>query len=91
MVRSTLRPTHPLIAPTPPVGEDEPVKLRVLIDHSCVEIYESAGHVLSTRIYRGRQGPLEPGAALGIEFVAYGGTAHLVRVEAWEMGTSWEN
>jgi len=72
------------------VGEDDPVKLRVLLDHSCLEVYEGTGHVLSTRVYRG-QAREEPGSSPGVEFVAYGGTAHLVRVEAWEMGPIWEN
>ena len=28
------------------------VHLRVLVDHSCVEVYTGTGEVLSTRIYR---------------------------------------
>lgn len=71
------------------MGEDEPVKLRVLVDHSCVEIFDGLGNVLSTRIYRGQEHA--DSGSTGIEFVAYGGVAHLVRVEAWEMGTVWEN
>jgi hypothetical protein len=46
--------------------------MRVLIDHSCVEIYLSSGEVLSTRVYRGQQ-PADSDA--GIDFVAFGGTA----------------
>lgn len=48
------------------------VQMRVLIDHSCVEIYLSSGEVLSTRVYRGQQ-PADSDA--GIDFVAFGGTA----------------
>lgn len=48
------------------------VQMRVLIDHSCVEIYLSTGEVLSTRVYRGQQ-PADSDA--GIDFVAFGGTA----------------
>ena len=53
------------------------VQMRVLIDHSCVEIYLSTGEVLSTRVYRGSQ-PADSDA--GIDFVAFGGTA---KVEVW--------
>lgn len=48
------------------------LQMRVLIDHSCVEIYLSSGEVLSTRVYRGQQ-PADSDA--GIDFVAFGGTA----------------
>lgn len=43
--------------------------------------------MLSTRIYRG----LPPtGADAGIDFISYGGTAHVQRVEAWEMRSIWK-
>ena len=54
------------------VSEAVSVQMRVLIDHSCVEIYLSTGEVLSTRVYRGQQ-PADSDA--GIDFVAFGGTA----------------
>ena len=53
--------------------------MRVLIDHSCLEIYLSSGEVLSTRVYRGQQ-PADSDA--GIDFVAFGGTAR-VEVTVW--------
>ena len=114
--------------------------MRVLLDHSAVEIYIGSGEVLSTRVYRcehgnpsvlghyelttvtcllpsrmccgqllpslvaeppcgfrwsttslpwfcGRGHP-PPDADAGVDFVAFGGTAHVAMVEAWEMGTS---
>jgi hypothetical protein len=48
--------------------------MRVLVDHSCVEVYLSSGEVLSTRIYRGQP---PHGSDAGIDFVAYGGTARI--------------
>ena len=30
-----------------------PVQMRIMLDHSCVEIFMASGEVLSTRIYRG--------------------------------------
>ena len=53
--------------------------MRVLIDHSCLEIYLSSGEVLSTRVYRGQQ-PADSDA--GIDFVAFGGSAR-VEVNFW--------
>ena len=55
------------------------LQMRVLIDHSCLEIYLSSGEVLSTRVYRGQQ-PADSDA--GIDFVAFGGTAR-VEVIVW--------
>ena len=48
--------------------------MRVLVDHSCVEVYLSSGEVLSTRVYRGQP---PHGSDAGIDFVAYGGTARV--------------
>jgi len=60
--------------------------LRIVIDHSCVEVYAGTGEVLSTRIYRGK-GPddLDP----GLDFVAFGGAAILESVSAYEVGCAW--
>lgn len=58
------------------------MQMRVLVDHSCVEVYLSSGEVLSTRIYRGQP---PHGSDAGIDFVAYGGTA---RVEVRSMASS---
>lgn len=48
------------------------LQMRVLVDHSCVEVYLSSGEVLSTRVYRGHP---PHGSDAGIDFVAYGGIA----------------
>lgn len=60
--------------------------LRIIVDHSCVEVYTGTGEVLSTRIYRGHA---PDGGDAGIDFVAFGGEAVLERVTAWEMGSAW--
>eukprot|EP00803_Ostreobium_quekettii_P007954 evm.model.scf_929.2 EVM.evm.TU.scf_929.2 scf_929:6204-10003(+) len=65
----------------------EPLQLRVLMDHSCVEIFTGTGDVLSTRVYRGSA---PAGADSGIDFVAFGGSATLARVAAYEMSTIWK-
>jgi hypothetical protein len=61
--------------------------LRVIVDHSCVEVYTGTGEVLSTRVYRG-QAP-EDATDAGIDFVAFGGAAIVEEVSAWEMGSAW--
>ena len=61
----------------------EPLQMRILLDHSCVEVYLGSGEVLSTRIYRGHP---PRGADAGIDFVAYGGTAKVMLVS---FGASW--
>jgi hypothetical protein len=61
--------------------------LRVLLDHSCLEVFAGSGEVLSTRVYRGA--PPEGARASGVEFVAFGGAALLTRVAAYEMGSAW--
>lgn len=66
----------------------EPLDLRVLIDKSCIEVFCGSGEVLSTRVYRG----IPPkGADAGVDFVAYGGSARLARVMAFEMTSIWKS
>ncbi len=63
------------------------VQMRILLDHSCMEVYLSSGEVLSTRVYRGHP---PDGADAGIDFVAYGGSAEVKRAEVWEMRSIWK-
>jgi hypothetical protein len=68
--------------------EDDVLHLRILIDHSCVEVFTGTGEVLSTRIYRGRApDPNNP----GIDFVSFGGQAVIDNIEAYEMHSCWKN
>lgn len=62
--------------------------LRIIVDHSCVEVFTGTGEVLSTRIYRGE--PPEDAEDAGIYFLAFGGAAILERVTAHELGSAWE-
>ena len=34
------------------MNQGDPVHMRLLVDHSCIECYLGSGEVLSTRIYR---------------------------------------
>lgn len=61
--------------------------MRILLDHSCVEVFLSTGEVLSTRIYRGEPPDAhEPGLA----FVAFGGSARIHHLEVWQVATIWK-
>lgn len=67
---------------------DDVLHLRIIVDHSCIEVYTGTGEVLSTRIYRGRApDPNNP----GIDFVSFGGTAILETVSAYEVMSAWPN
>jgi len=62
--------------------------LRILVDHSCVEVFTGTGEVLTTRIYRGRSpDPSKP----GIDFVSFGGHALLEHVSAYQVSSCWRN
>lgn len=63
------------------------LQMRLLLDGSCVEVYLGSGEVLSTRIYRGEA---PQGADAGIDLVSFGGSAKVVSVQAWEMGSIWQ-
>jgi hypothetical protein len=65
------------------------LRLRVLLDHSCLEVFTAGGEVLTTRVYRGSPPPGQAGDA-GLDFVAYGGAAALARLEAHEMGSMFK-
>ncbi|KAL4420475.1 hypothetical protein ABPG75_010131 [Micractinium tetrahymenae] len=75
--------------PLPLMQANQPIHLRILVDHSCVEVYTGTGEVLSTRIYRG-QAPHDCADA-GISFIAFGGAALVKSCSTWEMGSAWEH
>eukprot|EP00210_Caulerpa_lentillifera_P005074 g4847.t1 len=64
----------------------EPLKLRILLDHSCLEVFTGSGEVLSTRVYRGA--PDFDGDS-GVDFVSFGGVAELVSASVYEMKSIW--
>jgi hypothetical protein len=75
--------------PLPTMRANAPLHLRILVDHSCVEVYTGTGETLSTRIYRG-QAP-EGATDAGISLLAFGGTALVRRCSCYEMGSAWEH
>ena len=66
------------------LGPDEPLKLRVFIDRSVVEVFVNDKACLAVRVY--------PGLAdsLGISLRAQGSEAILLSLDAWNMGNIYE-
>ncbi len=61
----------------------EPLKLRVLLDHSAIEVFAADGVPLTSRIY-----PSRPDS-LGVGVLAEGGMARLQALEGWPMRSIW--
>ena len=59
--------------------DGEPLKLRVFVDKSVVEIYANDRQAICRRVYPGRSD------SLGVVLFARGGEAKISSVKAWEM------
>ena len=66
-----------------PVAGDDVVSLRVLVDHSVIEVFVN-GRALAARVY-----PTRPDA-LGVELAASHGEVLVRRAEAWPMSDAWD-
>jgi beta-fructofuranosidase len=62
-----------------PLPKDEPLRLRVFVDRSVVEVYANDRQAICRRVYPGRAD--SQGVALFVE----GGTATVSEAKAWEM------
>ncbi|GLC44140.1 Putative beta-Fructufuranosidase [Pleodorina starrii] len=80
-----------------------PLRLRLFLDASCLEVFTGSGQVLTTRVYRGHP-PLHPhphphaaaatavdsgGPDPGIEILAVGGSCSLDDLHAYEVHSAW--
>lgn len=85
--------------------EHVPLKLRLLLDGSCLELFTSSGEALATRVYRAppSSSSAQPAAAATgacaagmlsggqLELLAFGsGTAQLVVGNAWQVASMWQ-
>ncbi len=64
--------------------DDEPLRLRVFIDRSVVEVFVNGKQCLAVRVYPGRDD------SLGLSLRAQGSPATLKRLDAWRMRSVWE-
>ena len=62
----------------------EPLKLRVFVDHSVVEVFANERLYLAMRVYPGRSD------SVGVSVRAQGQDAVLKRLEAWSMNSIWD-
>lgn len=60
--------------------------LRIILDHSLLEIFTGSGQVVTTRVARGAPPQLED---VGIDFLCFGGQAELASMHAWELASIW--
>jgi len=65
------------------LGPGEPLRLRVFVDRSVVEVFANDVSCITTRIY-----PTRPDS-LGVEILAIGGQACLETLDVWEMASIW--
>jgi beta-fructofuranosidase len=61
--------------------------LRIILDHSLLEVFTGTGQVITTRVYRGAP----PTSDAGIDFLSFGGSAEVASLNAWEMSTIWQD
>ncbi len=65
------------------LGDRERLNLRVFVDHSIVEIFAEPDVWITSRVY-----PTDP-ASVGVKLLAYGGSAHVIALDMWEMASIW--
>ena len=75
-------------ARTPEIGplaleEGEPLRLRIFVDRSIVEVFANGRQCLTLRAYPDRED------SRGVSLFARGGAAKLVSLDAWRMRSAW--
>jgi len=73
-VRSRAPETAPVA-----IGRDEPIKLRVFIDRSVVEVFVNGRQCVALRVYPGRED------SVGVSLRSQGQEAMLKSLDAWQM------
>ena len=63
---------------------NEPLRLRVFIDRSVIEVFVNGKQCVAVRVYPGRED------SLGISLRAQGQSARLMRLDAWQMQSIWQ-
>jgi beta-fructofuranosidase len=63
--------------------DGEPLRLRIFVDRSVVEVFANRGVCATSRVY-----PSRPDS-LGVALFAEGGTAEGRSIESWEMNSIW--
>ena len=66
-----------------PAGSDGAVRLRVIVDHSALEVFAN-GRPLTARVYPTRLD------AIGVELAARSDTVTVTRLDGWHMADAWD-
>jgi beta-fructofuranosidase len=85
--RSSTLPDAVCRAPeTAPVllEDDEPLRLRVFVDRSVVEVFVNGRQCVAARVYPGRED------SVGVSLRAQGRDAQLMSLDAWQMKSTWQ-
>ena len=61
------------------LNPDEPIKLRIFIDKSVLEVFVNGKQCVAMRVYPGR------GDSTGVSILSHGNEAELTSLEAWQM------
>ncbi len=77
-------PTFPLRTAVPVDTGGKPVELTILLDRSTVEVFGQSGQVALTNLV------YPPAGAEGVEFYAAGGKPGPVRVDVWQLRSTWK-
>ena len=77
-------PVRPPETATVEMKPDEPLKLRVFIDRSIVEVFVNGRQCLTARVYPDRDD------SLGVSLRAQGDPATLISLDAWQLGSVYE-
>ena len=66
------------------MAQDEPLRLRVFVDRSIVEVFANDRQCLTLRVYPQRDD------SAGVSVFARGSGARLASLDVWRMGSIWE-
>ena len=66
------------------IGQEEPLKLRVFIDRSVVEVFVNGKQCIAVRVYPGRED------SVGVSLRSQGKDAVLKSLDAWQMKNIYE-
>ena len=67
------------------LAPDEPLRLRIFIDRSIVEVFANGRQCVAARVY-----PERPDS-LGVSMRSQGQSARLTRLDAWQMKSVWQD
>jgi beta-fructofuranosidase len=75
--------SHLSVSHLAPLPAERPLRLRVFLDRSVIEVFVNDRVALSTRVY-----PTAAGS-LGVELFVEGGALRVESVDVWQMGAIW--